>query len=242
MIKNLPDISKPDGLVEYLLKRLGLSKSNINSKITYNDVLQGQVISATQIDWKQCIGHSFYGKEKSPDAGHQVFIRHKLLFFDIRERIGNEEFLKEFHVIFAVNYDHIKDSNIIHMADSRSFSDPKNFKGNRWVHESFQWEEQYGCEGKVPSTRIYPRCLAYLIINIVRTKSMPMYKFPPIDRDSKIHPSGIFHFHTRFEEIGNRKEIRDKMYDYHLQIDDLTDKMKDLENDIVTINNNKWNK
>jgi len=68
-----------------------LSKSNVKSKIICNNQQQGQFICATQVGWNQCVGHYFYGKEKLPDAGNQVFLPHKLLLFDVRERFGDEQ-------------------------------------------------------------------------------------------------------------------------------------------------------
>jgi hypothetical protein len=244
MTKNLPDISKPDGLVEYLLRRLGLSKSNVKSKIICDNQQQGRVISATQISWNQCVGHYFYGKEKSPDVGNQVFLPHKLLLFDVRERVGEEEFLKEFHVIFLLSHRYIEDSDLISLCENKSFEDfnSRDFGFYKKIQRSFLWEEQYGSVGKVASTKVYPRRLGDFVVQAVKSEYLSMCPFVSLDRDSKIYPSGIFHFHPRLESKAEKNNLIGMKYVYQKQADDLSNMIRELNKQLANFNDNKWNK
>lgn len=244
MTKNLPDISKPDGLVEYLLRRLGLSKSNVKSKIICDNQQQGQFIYATQVGWNQCVGHYFYGKEKSPDAGNQVFLPHKLLLFDVRERVGDEEFLKEFHVIFLLSHRHIEDSDLVSLCENKSFEDFKSrdFGFYKKIYRSFKWEEQYGSVGRVVSTKVYPRRLGDFVVQAVKSEYLSMCPFVPLDRDSKIYPSGIFHFHPRLKSKIEKNNLISMKYIYQKQADNLKDLIRGLDERLAIINDDKWNK
>lgn len=244
MTKNLPDISKPDGLVEYLLRRLGLSKSNVKSKIVCDNQQEGQFIYATHVSWNQCVGHYFYGKEKSPDAGNQVFMPHKLLLFDVREKAGEEEFLKEFHIIFLPSHRYIEDSDLINLCQNKSFehSKTRDFGFYKKIHRSFRWEEQYGSVGGVASTKVYPRRLGDFVVKAVKSEYLSMWPFVSPDRDSKVYPSGIFHFHPRFESRVKKNYLRDMKYIYLKQLGYYKDIIRSLDEQLSNFNDNKWNK